>query len=614
MANFTTPGVYDKEVDKSIVANPAGSSIGATVLKAPRGRINFPTRVSSNVNIIDNFGKPTFTSTTSTTPDYGYGLYMALEFVSQSDDLTITRVPTVTGASASIDFTATDQYGALVMTYDGVDTLEASYFEDGASATAGIPPYFEGASYTAPTAPNKIDYINDIELVSTTGVGTTPADNIFLFSALDPSNYGNDFAIGVEVFSEEADWRYNYDNEDDIDAFITTPSEAGIEALIAPRVFKIKVYQKKTKDQWLSITDTNYTAIETFYVSLEAIIDGENNSLFIKDVINGTSNYIYAVNLRKFTSAELLAIIGDATSAVGFSAEFKGGLSVASSDATNISGWDYYVNKDLINIDTVLVPTHNTTVKQYVDANVIAKRLDSTMVTQSGELTDDTVAEILEAEGRGYKDASYVALSCGYNKVFDVYSARNVWLPNCIYEASAFAFTDNVANVWDAPAGKDRGVIAGLEQNVYFDDAQLGELYSQSINPIKKFGDGIVAIWGQKTALRKNSQLGKIQVRRNLNVIKKTIRNVTESFIFTDNNTASTRLRVTNIISNYLQGILSAEGIRGFQVTCDESNNSDQDIANGILNIDVILQPTNAIEFVSITYTITSSDVTEVEG
>jgi hypothetical protein len=54
-----------------------------------------------------------------------------------------------------------------------------------------------------------------------------------------------------------------------------------------------------------------------------------------------------------------------------------------------------------------------------------------------------------------------------------------------------------------------------------------------------------------------------------------------------------------------MEGIKARKGVYDFMTICDDTNNSPEDIDNHLLNIMLLVKPTQAIEYVETTVVIT---------
>lgn len=564
----STPGIYITEKDLSNRVVPAGTSIGGTTIRARKGPINRCILVTNDKEYIDVFGEPMFTSGTSNsdpqTPEMGYGQYAALEFLQESDALYVVR-----------DYDTGDEYASVL------------YETSGNPATSGIP-----AASDANQA-DKADAIYTLDNRSVTGKS-------LLIGAIGPGTDGNNLAVTVETCHSGCDWFNSYDDY--------TSATAVSARSVAGEVFKINVYTKTDDENWADLSFSSYSAtpVETWYGTRTSKQDAANNQLKIDEVVNGNSDYIYVKpGTIDFDSSSLATAPTSATPLAG------GALSIG----TNINssdGWSYFTNREDVTVNILIVPTYNMTVKKAV-ATIAKNRQDCIVVCQSGQRGHTTVSQIKTAETYGYGDPSYVALYAGWDKYYDKYNDKYVWIPKCIYGAGIMARTDEVANIWDAPMGVNRGIISSIEQYKKFSSTEIGQLYDVNINTSKNmvgYGD---VLMGQKTAQMKASKLDRINARRLLLFLETTIETTLVPFIGETNSTDN-RLRIYNLLDDFLAGLdgLGAfdntNGV-GYQVVCDSSNNTALVRDMNKLVVDIYVKPVGVIEFIELQMIITRSGV-----
>lgn len=66
-----------------------------------------------------------------------------------------------------------------------------------------------------------------------------------------------------------------------------------------------------------------------------------------------------------------------------------------------------------------------------------------------------------------------------------------------------------------------------------------------------------------------------------------------------DFNDIQTRETLKSEMEEYTTHLRDRDGISDFQIICDKSNNTTDDIDNGMLNVSVMIQPIQSIEFVT---------------
>lgn len=188
-----------------------------------------------------------------------------------------------------------------------------------------------------------------------------------------------------------------------------------------------------------------------------------------------------------------------------------------------------------------------------------------------------------------------------------------------------YAFNDNVAFLWFAPAGLRRGLISGVA-NLGYVSGQLGgptefvpvalnqgqrdALYqnaaSGDINPLVFFpGQGFV-VWGQKTSAPQASALDRVNVSRLVKYIKRQLRRNTLSFVFEPNDQL-TRDNLKAVVDNFLGDLVVKRGLFDFATISDESNNTPDRIDRNEMYIDVAIKPVKAAEFIFIPIRILST-------
>jgi hypothetical protein len=200
-------------------------------------------------------------------------------------------------------------------------------------------------------------------------------------------------------------------------------------------------------------------------------------------------------------------------------------------------------------------------------------------------------------------DSSYGGLYHPWIKIFDQYNGGNIWVPPCGHIAAVFARTDRVAEMWFAPAGLNRGqFITALDVEVEHPrgDRDLMYGYGNAVNPILKYPQRGIYIWGQRTLQRKNSALDRINVRMLLIAIKKALagpQGLLNEYLF-EQNDRITRQLVKGSIDNYMSDVAARRGVTAWKTICDDSNNTAIRIDRNELWIALLMKPTRAIEFI----------------
>lgn len=175
-------------------------------------------------------------------------------------------------------------------------------------------------------------------------------------------------------------------------------------------------------------------------------------------------------------------------------------------------------------------------------------------------------------------------------------------------------YSDNVSDIWFAPAGVNRGRVFGVSalgyvkgslgtpttfEEVNLTQGQRDNLYKfgTDINSIANLPAIGMVVWGQKTTQGVASALDRINVSRLVKYIKRALRKQLVAFLFEPNDKI-TRDNAKAMVDNFLVGIMTRRGLYDFAVVCDLSNNTPDRIDRNELWIDIALKPMKAIEFI----------------
>lgn len=193
---------------------------------------------------------------------------------------------------------------------------------------------------------------------------------------------------------------------------------------------------------------------------------------------------------------------------------------------------------------------------------------------------------------------------------------NNVFVAASGTAVRTITYSDNVSEMWFAPAGTRRGLVTSISDVGYI-SGELGTAttfnavalnvgqrdnlykYFTNINPIVYFqGRGII-IWGQKTSATDASALDRINVVRLVQYVKRSLRKNTMSFVFEPNDQL-TRNNLKATVDSFLGDLIVKRGLYDFATVCDTSNNTPDRVDRNELYIDIALKPVRAAEFIYI--------------
>ena len=360
-----------------------------------------------------------------------------------------------------------------------------------------------------------------------------------------------------------------------------------------------------------------------------------NNSKFVrvKSVANPTLNYLdNDGNFKPELTSSLPKIGSGSVNAVGERGAFGGGkgpkfglgtggqrlrmfeeISVASIQGVTAADYTSSIallqNKDEFDFEVITIPGVN------IQNGAIATTTLIDTVTQRGDAiavvdTRNYGATLNQAiTSAGTVDSSFAATYWPHVQVLSPETNKLVFVPASTLIPAVYATNDRLGAEWFAPAGFNRGGIGGAVQaERKLPPADRDKLYAGKVNPIASFpGQGPV-IFGQKTLQTKATSLDRVNVRRLLIELKRTIGQIGEGLLF-EQNTAATRGRFLNQVNPFLESVQQRQGIFAFRVVMDETNNTADVIDRNQLVGQIFIQPTRTAEFIILDFNITPTGV-----
>jgi len=206
--------------------------------------------------------------------------------------------------------------------------------------------------------------------------------------------------------------------------------------------------------------------------------------------------------------------------------------------------------------------------------------------------------------------SNYGATYWPWVELFSGNLGKTVWAPASTVVCGAYAFNDQVAQPWFAPAGINRGGIPSvLKAERKLSQSDRDTLYNANVNPLATFpGEGVV-IFGQKTLQRKATALDRVNVRRLLIALKDFISQVANGLVF-EQNTNVTRNRFLAQVNPYMESVVQRQGLYAYRVVMDETNNTPDVIDRNQLVGQIYIQPTKTAEFIILNFNVLPTGAT----
>jgi len=352
-------------------------------------------------------------------------------------------------------------------------------------------------------------------------------------------------------------------------------------------------------------------------------------SLYWKDKIDNSSNWIYVVN-NPLTSG-LGSAMAALSTALPRKFDFSGGADGNGESAISLGdlavGYDLFSDSADVDISLLLTGkavggSNGEGLLNYIIDNICEVRKDCVVfgspdradvvdVTSLSTQTDNVIAF-----RNSCRSSSYGIIDSGYKYQYDKFGDVYRYIPLNGDIAGLCARTDGERDAWFSPGGFNRGQIKNVVKLAFNPRlAFRDQLYKAGVNPVVSFpGQGTV-LFGDKTLLAKPSAFDRINVRRLFIVLEKAISNAAQFSLF-EFNDEFTRAQFVNLIEPFLRDVQGRRGIYDFRVVCDDSNNTGEVIDRNEFVGDIYVKPAKSINFIQLNFVAVRSGVefSEVVG
>ena len=211
-------------------------------------------------------------------------------------------------------------------------------------------------------------------------------------------------------------------------------------------------------------------------------------------------------------------------------------------------------------------------------------------------------------------DSSYAAAYYPWVQINDPNTNSLVWVPPSAIMMGTIANSERASGApWFAPAGFNRG---GLSDGMggfpvvnvaeRLTKKQRDNLYDVNVNPIAKFPREGIVVFGQKTLQLRPSALDRVNVRRMMIYIKKSISRLANNLLF-DQNVNTTWNRFKANARPILDDAKARFGISDYKLVLDETTTTPDLIDQNAVYAKIAIKPAKAIEYIFIDFNITNS-------
>jgi len=669
---IVSPGVLAIENNQSFVTQQPTQAGAAIIGPTVKGKVGIPTIVTTYSDYLNKFGA-TFLSG-SNTYTYFTSISAYNYFNNGGTSLLVTRVvsgtfspatssliPTstaATSASAVLDLTSAVTV-AYTASFNGINVILSgssvqNVFNNATSSNIipSNPTNFytnltinSSASFSTPNmvvtstnsnglAGNLSYYVSGSTIVYYTGGTNTEAFILETISKGEIMNSTGPTGNYNTLLSGSADnFRWQITNSDLTNGTFYLLVRQGNDSSINPSV--VENWGPLSLDPYSSnyiekVIGNQIENVEVdngeYYIQLSGSYPNNSSYIRVKTVNQTTPNYFDNVGNPKpqFTGSIPYNSSGSFGSATGknIPTGIAGAYYEAIISDTNIQGLSaaHYTesisllsNKDAFKYNLLTAPglmsdIGSTSAGAISLMNSIVQDRGDAMVIFDSSKYNSQIGSVL-TNTAGY-DTSYAATYWPWARTIDPTTANQVWVPASTMIPGVYAFNDNVAAPWFAPAGINRGVLTTtIQAERVLTQGNRDTLYQANINPIATYPTNGVVVFGQKTLAKKKSALDRINVRRLLIELKSYISQIADTFVFEQNDTV-TRNNFLSVINPYLASVQQQQGLTAFKVVMDESNNPPNVVDNNQLVGQIFLQPTKTAEFILLDFNILPTGAT----
>lgn len=384
--------------------------------------------------------------------------------------------------------------------------------------------------------------------------------------------------------------------------------------------FSTITYDSTMNQGTIKFTDTQADGYFSFIVKdpsgtvveeLSSLSTDEDDSRYFVTTINNYSEYV-----RLTYDKEKAGTILDTEYVIGGGRDGISGLTSAEITA----GITEFSNQEEEELKVLTAPgyTQDPAIAKLLD-NIASNRDDCIAIIDppSNLLEPKEIADWTNGSGNfsGTHDIIGSNNSACYAPWMTMYHqslGANVHIPPSVMVAAVIVQNDKLGYPWLAPAGLTRGKIATtVTLDKYFNQSDRDILYGgrNCVNPIIKFYNEGIVVWGQKTMQRNSTALDRLNVVRLVKYLKNALKITSAYFVFEGSNqTVWDRWVLT--VEPILEEIKNTQGLYDYSVSMGYGTTvSESNLVNHIMPGVIKLLPTQTAEIIPIDFKLYSGGI-----
>jgi len=357
----------------------------------------------------------------------------------------------------------------------------------------------------------------------------------------------------------------------------------------------------------LQVFETNMSVpVETYRGTLREKVDGQNRQLSIAYQLENMESRVRFMdneNHPEYVASKGAKRLINAIVQVDLS---YGDNGRAATNGDIISGWDEFANEDDYEIRILINAGYSDAGVQQAMIALAEARRDCFAILDIPSDQQTVTRAVNHRRNVLNTNTSFAAIYC--SDILEVTDDnQEVYVPPSGAVAAVFAQSDQMRDVFWAPAGVIRGVITeinGVRHKYSLPERNI--LDQNQINMIHKQAGYGYCVWGAQTLQSTKSALQDINVRRLINLIETTAKYDVLVGLF-DPNDEFLWAQLRGIVERIVNPIKGKRGLYYAKVYCDKNTNPPAQIANGDVALVYIIQPTRYAKRIKFTTTVAAT-------
>ena len=276
------------------------------------------------------------------------------------------------------------------------------------------------------------------------------------------------------------------------------------------------------------------------------------------------------------------------------------------------SGWDLFGNEETDEAEVQLLMQGGSSIEVGEYIIQLAETRKDCLACVSPMMTEvvhkksaDAVKSIIDGSASHYSNSSYAFMDGNYKYQYDNYNDVYRWIPLNGDIAGIMAQLDSDENPWMSPGGKQ--IKNCIKLAFHPNKAERDDLFAYNVNPVTNFRAEGNILWGDWTRVD-NTSFNFVGVRRLFLYVERAIKEYARNVMWKQNDEITETIFVQTV-EPFLNDIVGGRGIQEFKVYAGASVTSPDEMDRGIFRAKILIKPVRSIRYVVLVFTAVRSDM-----